>query len=110
MGLDIRFVKETVVLCKHCGKPVLNNVEREINSGGRNWRPFLESIGYYIPYEKRTEENNWYAKDMTLTTEQMKEACAFIRKNRELYCADEIHDMIASAILSGDEITVNADW
>ena len=110
MGLDIRFSKESVVYCQHCGKPVFNQTERDICSGGRGWYPFLESIGYYVPYDKRTEENDWYAKDMTLTLDQMKEACAFLRKNRGLYEASEIHDMIASAILSGDEIVVNADW
>lgn len=110
MGLDIRFKKESPVLCPHCGKPVSNQVERELCSGGRGWYPFLESIGYYIPYEQRTDENDWYAKNMTLTRDQMVEACAFLRRNRGLYESSDIHDMIASAILSGDEIVVNADW
>lgn len=110
MSLDIRFSKETVVCCPHCGKPVLNKRERELSSGGRGWYPLLESIGYYVPFEERTEGNDWYAKDMTLTNSQMKEVCEFLRKHTELYDAREIHDMIASAILTDDEIVVNADW
>lgn len=110
MGLDIRFKKEKAVLCPHCGERVFNQVERELSSGGRGWYPILESLGYYVPYEKRTEENDWYAKDMTLTNAQMKEVCAFLRKHSDLYEAPEIHDMIASAILTDDEIVVNADW
>lgn len=110
MSLDIRFRKEKVVLCPHCGERVCNQVERELSSGGRGWYLILESLGYYVPWDERTEENDWYAKDMTLTNSQMKEVCAFLRKHSDLYEAPEIHEMIASAILTDDEIVVNADW
>lgn len=110
MGLDIRFRKEEDIHCPHCGKPVYRNTLCELTSGGRGWYPFLESIGYYVPFEQRTEENDWYAADMTLTSEQMKEAALFARKNSDLYDAEAIHSMIASAILFGEKIVVNADW
>ena len=29
------------------------------DSGGRLWYDFLERLGYYVPYEKRTKENDW---------------------------------------------------
>lgn len=110
MSLDIRFRKEIDVLCPHCGKPAFSKTVCELNSGGRGWYPLLESIGYYVPYEQRTEENDWYAKDMVLTNEQMKEACLFARKNSDLYDAEAIHSLIASAILCEEKIVVNADW
>ena len=110
MSLDIRFRKEVDIPCPHCGKPVYRHTLYELNSGGRGWYEFLESIGYYVPFEQRTEENDWYAKDMTLTSEQMKEACLFAREHHDLYDAEAIHSMIASAIVCNEKIVVNADW
>lgn len=110
MGLDIRFIHQKAVICPHCGEVVSHQHIREMSSSGRAWYPFLKSIGYYVPYEERTKEHDWYAKDMILTSEQMLEACAFIRENYDLYNANDIHGLIASAIVSGEGIAVNADW
>lgn len=70
----------------------------------------FESIGYYIPYEERTEEKDWYAKDMKLTHDQMIAALSFLKKNMDLYEADAIYDMIGGALYGNDAIIVNADW
>ena len=56
-----------------------NTVDCE-DSGGYVWRSFLESIGYYVPIDERTEENDWCGKDMTLTDNQVDEMYAFLRK------------------------------
>ena len=110
MGLDIRFKEEKDVLCPHCGKHIDFKTEDEIDSGGRGWYPFLESIGYYVPWNERTEENDWYAEDMVLTDDQMMEAYVFLEKNCGLYNATEIRHMLADAMMSKNHIVVNADW
>ena len=110
MSLDIRFKEVTSVICPHCCMHIRDDVAFELQSGGHGWRPFLASIGYYVPYDERTEENDWYAKDMKLTKDQTQEAYEFLKKNNELYDANEIRCMIAESILNGSQIVVNADW
>lgn len=109
MGLDITFCRMKKVACPHCGKPLEPKLDDSCSSGGRVWYPFLESIGYYVPYDQRTEENDWYGKDMELTTEQAKEAYLFIQEH-DVYDGNEIAGMIAMALLEGDSVAVNADW
>lgn len=75
----------------------------------RMWCGFLESIGYYILYEHRTEENDWYGKDMILTEEQTKQLVDFVSEN-QLYNARNVKCMIASALLNGNKVIINADW
>lgn len=110
MGLDIRFREESHVYCPHCGKCTGHKIEAEYGSGGRGWYPFLESIGYYVPFDQRTEENDWYGKDMVLTDEQVMEAYVFAKNNSGLYDACEIKNMLADAMVSKNRIVVNADW
>lgn len=110
MGLDIRFTQRKKRACPHCGKelaePIVIDTE---DSCGRVWYPFLESIGYYVPIEERTEENDWYCKDMVLTKEQAEEAYRFVRKN-EVYNRQIISMLIATTIMENDDLVVNADW
>lgn len=110
MSLDIRFIQQKKRVCPHCGnelaEPIVINAE---DSGGRAWYPFLESIGYYVPYEQRTEENDWYGKDMVLTKEQAEDAYRFVKKN-EVYNGRMIAMMISEAVMECDDIMVNADW
>lgn len=73
------------------------------------WYGFLESIGYYIPYEHRTEENDWYGKDMILTEEQTKQLVDFVSENQP-YNARNVKYLIASALLNGNKVIINADW
>ncbi len=110
MGLDIRFTQRKKTVCPHCGKEIAQHYDvNAVCSGGRGWYPFLESIGYYVPYDKRTEENDWYGKDMVLTKEQAE--CAFrIAKEDELYNWHEIVGLIAVALIEDDYIVINADW
>lgn len=111
MGLDITFVRKRTTRCPNCGHTEMGETVREISSSGRGWYPILENLGYYVPYEKRTEENDWYGKDMTLTREQMLVVHEFLTKHAdEFYDGDDIDGMIALAFLDGDEIVVNADW
>ena len=70
---------------------------------------FLESIGYYISYEHRTEENDWYGKDMILTEEQTKQPVDFVSENQP-YNARNVKCLIASAPLNGNKVIINADW
>jgi hypothetical protein len=110
MGLDITFTQRKKTVCPHCGKEITpSSVKDSEDSNGRAWYPFLESIGYYVPYDKRTEENDWYCKDMVLTEEQAK--CAYrIAKKNEVYNGRMIAMLISAALLEGDCVVVNANW
>lgn len=109
MGLDVRFYRKKKVVCPHCGKPLEPELDDGYSSGGRVWYPFLESIGYYVPYDQRTEENDWYGKDMELTVEEAKDAYRFVQEH-DVYDGNGIAGMIAMALLEGDSVVVNADW
>lgn len=109
MGLDIRFTQRKNIVCPKCGEIVTTLDVNSQNSGGRVWYPFLEAIGYYVPYEQRTEENDWYGKDMVLTKEQADQAYKFIKDN-EMYNWREIRGLIAAALIEEDAIVVSADW
>lgn len=110
MGLDIRFSQRKKATCPHCGKEIVSAeiVDAE-DSNGRAWYRFLESIGYYVPHEQRTEENDWYGKDMVLTKEQANYAYRFVKKN-EVYNRQMIAMLIATALFEEDYVVVNADW
>ena len=110
MSLDISFSQVHKRLCPHCGKELEEvRVIDSADSGGRAWYPFLESIGYYVPYEQRTEENDWYGKDMVLTKEQAKQAHQFVKKT-QVYNWRMIAMLISAAVYEEDDVVVNADW
>ena len=109
MSLDIRFTQRKKNVCPHCGKITGHTDVYVVDSGGRVWYPFLESIGYYVPYEQRTEENDWYGKDMVLTEVQTKKLYEFVREH-DAYNDNQIKQIIAVAMLEKDDIVVNADW
>ena len=111
MGLDITFTSYKPLLCPHCGEVVKQEVVDCADSDGRGWYPFLESIGYYVPYDERTEENDWYGKDMTLTEGQLKELYKFMNDNEiDLYGGHSIRLLVMAALLEGETVVVNADW
>ena len=110
MGVSIRFSQKKKLICPNCGELVGLTDVKEVDSGGRGWYPLLESLGYYIPYDQRTEENDWYGKDMMLTAEQVDAVFAFTKKNNDLYNADGVALLIASARYENDSVIVNADW
>ena len=110
MGLDIEIIQRKKVICPKCGEIVGHSDVRSIDSGGRWWYPFLESIGYYVPHDQRTEENDWYGKDMVLTMEQSNELYRFIGTEHLCYNGDEIKQLVAIAQYENDDIVINADW
>lgn len=109
MSLDISIAEVEDVYCPHCGEIVNKNVVNCECSGGRSWYDFLEKIGYYVPYEQRTEENDWYGKDMELTTKQLQDMYEYIAIN-EPYNWNAINGLIANAVFKGNKVVINADW
>ena len=109
MGLDITITKRRKISCPNCGE-VVSCVDVEcLDSGGRAWYEFLEPIGYYVPYTRRTEDNDWYGKDMYLSKDQSLKMRNFVGCH-EVYNAKNIANLIAVALLDGDDIVINADW
>ena len=97
------------VCCPHCGE-VINTVEvNSTDSGGRLWYDFLERFGYYVPYEKRTKENDWYGKDMVLDNEQAKQLADYAVK-KEVYNWDGVERIVTEALAHGNKVVINADW
>ena len=109
MGLDIRLTRRKKIVCPKCGEIVGHNDVYSVSSCGRAWYPILESIGYYVPHEQRTEENDWYGKDMVLTNKQAKEVYMFVQ-NKDVYDGLEAAGLISTAIYENDDIVINADW
>ena len=109
MGLDVSVIRRKDLVCPKCGEVVSTISVDDVDSGGRVWYPFLEAIGYYVPYDQRTEENDWYGKDMKLTEEQTSKLYEFAKKNDPL-CSDEIMALIALARMEGQDVIINADW
>ena len=62
-----------------------------------------------MPYDKRTEENDWYGKDMKLTDKQVNDLYEFVKKS-DLYNSGEIMALIALARMEGQDVIINADW
>lgn len=109
MGLDITFSQHKKLVCPKCGEVVGSKEIREVYSGGRAWYDFLKAIGYYVPYEKRTAENDWYGKDMELTTEQARYAYSYAQE-QEVHNWNEVCGLIATSIFDDDCVVINADW
>ena len=109
MGLDIRFIRRKNIVCPKC-EEIIGHIDVDcIDCSGRGWYQLLESLGYYVPYEQRTEKNDWYGKDMVLTEDQADEVYEFA-KEHDLYGAYLVQKMIAEAIYEQNTIVVNADW
>lgn len=109
MSLDITIKERKEFRCPDCGRLVTTQDIAEECSCGRAWYNFLEPIGYYVPYEKRTEENDWYGKDMVLTAEQAKQLADFVSDNQP-YNACDVEWLVACALLHGNKVVINADW
>ena len=109
MSLDITIKERKEFRCPDCGRLVTTRDIDAEGSNGRGWYDFLEIVGYYVPYEKRTEENDWYGEDMILTKEQAKQLADFVSENKP-YNAHDIECLVASALLHGNKVVINADW
>ena len=102
MGLDITVMEYKDIRCPRCGE-VVNTVEvYGTDSNGSLWYDFLERLGYYVPYEKRTEKNDWYGKDMVLDNEQAKQLA--------VYNWDGVESVVATALMHENKVVINANW
>lgn len=110
MSLDIRFTAYEGVICPHCGEIIGRKEIDCVDSGGRGWYPILEELDYYVPYEQRTEENDWYGKDMVLTAERANKVHRFVMDSPDLYYGRDIQLLIDSALRNHYTIVVNANW
>ena len=109
MSLDITIKERKEFRCPDCGRLVTTQDIGAECSGGRVWYNFLEPIGYYVPYEKRTDENDWYGLDMTLDEKQAKQLAQFV----SVYMPsnyNEIEGLVAMALMRGNKVVINANW
>lgn len=109
MGLDITISERKEYHCPNCGISVGHTDIASIDSGGRLWYDFLERLGYYVPYEKRTEKNDWCSKDMVLDNEQAKQLTDYAMQ-KEVYNWDGVVRVVAEALAHGNKVVINADW
>ena len=106
MSLDITIKERKELYCPDCGRLVMAQDIGEEYSGGRIWYDFLEPIGYYVPYEKRTDENDWYGEDMVLTEAQAKQLADFVSDN-EPYNALDFEILGRTARLNGNTVATH---
>ena len=109
MGLDITLKERKEFHCPDCGRLVTTRDIDAEYSCGRVWYGFLESVGYYVPYENRTEGNGWYGEDMILAEEQAKQRADFV-SGKHPYNARDVECLVARALLHGNKVVINADW
>ena len=109
MSLDITIKERKEFRCPDCGRLVTTRDIYAECSGGKNWYNFLEQIGYYVPYENRAKENDWYGEDMVLSEEQAKQLADFVSDNQP-YNAVDIQWLVAVTLLHGNKVVINADW
>ena len=109
MSLDITIKERKEFRCQECGRLVTTQDIGAECSGGRVWYDFLESIGYYVPYEKRTDGNDWYGEDMVLTEKQAKQLTDFVSEYQP-YNARDVECLVARALMHGNKVVINADW
>lgn len=113
MGLDIRIYQRKPIYCPRCGELVTYKTVDAVDGSGSVWYEFLESIGYYKPYEKgQPYANDMYSMDMMLTDKQINELSKFVNKKEleDWYYITEAKNLIENARIDGDKIVINADW
>ena len=109
MGFDITIMELKDVRCPHCGEVINTACIASADSCGRAWYYFLKKLGYYVPYEKRTKENDWYGKDMVLDNEQAKQLADYAVK-KEVYNWYGVEWIVTEALAHGNKVVINADW
>lgn len=109
MSLDITIKERKEFRCPDCGRLVTTQIVDLEESSGRVWYDFLESVGYYVPYEDKTAENDWHAKDMELTEEQARQLSDFVSDDNP-YNANAIEVLVARTLMRGNKVVINADW
>lgn len=109
MGLDITISERKEYRCPNCGTSVGYTDVASTDSGGRAWYEFLESVGYYVPYGKHTEEKDWNCLDMVLDNEQAKQLADYAVK-KEVYNWDGVESIVATALMHENKVVINANW
>ena len=109
MSLDITIKERKEFRCPDCGRLVTTQDIDEECSSGRVWYDFLQVVGYYVEGDNLAEENDWYGKDMELDEEQAKRLADFVSEYQPYY-AKSIYGLVASALLNGNKVVINADW
>ena len=109
MSLEITIKERKEFRCPDCGRLVTTQDIDADYSGGRVWYDFLEPIGYYVPYDKRTDENDWYGLDMALDEKQAKQLAQFV-SDYQPSNYNEIEGLVARALMRGNKVVINADW
>ena len=109
MSLDITIKERKEFRCHDCGRLVTTQDIDAVSSGGSEWYDFLQGVGYYVEGDNPTEENDWYGDDMVLTEEQTKQLADFVSDNLPYHWV-AINNLIASAMLHGNKVVINADW
>ena len=113
MSLDIYFTERANETCPHCGGLVKRRNVQTAYSSGSPWYDILEELGYYVPHDKRNKRtggNDWYGKDMELTEEQAKAVFKFAKEAKDLDNRFEVQGLVATALLNGSTVVINADW
>lgn len=81
MVLDIRIYQRKPVYCPRCGELVAYKTVDAVDGSGSVWYEFLESVGYYKPYEKgRPQPQPMYGEDVVLNDEQISELFKFVNQ------------------------------
>ena len=109
MSLDITIKERKEFHCPDCGRLVTTRDNDAEGSSGRVWYDFLKGVEYYTEGDNPTEENDWYGNDMVLTEEQAKQLADFVSDNLPYHWV-AINNLIASAMLHGNKVAINADW
>lgn len=109
MGLDITITRRMTIRCPNCHDVVAHIVVDTVESGGRDWYPFLETIGYYVPYEQRNPSNDWYGKDRVL---EAKDVGVLRQHMNSKFMLNEprLLNLITTAEREGHDVVINADW
>ena len=111
MSLDIEFIRKEEIRCPHCHKPVTTKDIRSESSDGKGWFSFLEEIGYYIPFVRRSNssDSGLHGEELPLTEKQIKLLIEFLEKEKPQNWK-EIESLVAAAFIYKDIVIVRADW
>ena len=110
MSLDIRVKERKEIRCPDCGRVVDYRTLDCAASAGREWYDFLGKIGYYVPFEDLTDDQeDWYNRDMVLDDDQAKQLAAYAAE-KQVYDYEAVESVVAKALMHGNRVVVNADW
>ena len=108
MSLDIRIKERKEFRCPDCGRLVTKQDIDVVDSSGRVWYGFLESVGYYSE-DVDGEQKDWYGGDMVLTEAQEEQLADFVL-DYQPYNAKTIEGLVARAFMRRNKVVINADW